>query len=142
MMQIPIFFIGTITLTSLTLFNLGINGMYVNRTFLNIPISLIESNVIEEEVEDDEQISINYYFNQDNLKNDIKNYLTYNLKNKILNYKIGFNFFNYDNGIVTEEVENSLCNGIQIHFITNYYLNYKINNYLLFHIEKGIVYNE
>ncbi len=142
MMQIPLFFIGTFTLTTLSLFNLGINGMFVNRTFLNMPISILDCNVLSIKTEENNEIITNYYFDQDSLKEEVKNYLSNNLKSKVSNYKIGFNFFNYDEKIITEDVDFKKCNAVQMHFISNYYFNYKINSYISFYIEKGIIYNE
>ena len=139
MMQVPLFFVSIITSTSLMIFNIGINGMYVNRTFLNIPLSLLDSNIVEE-VNEEESNKKYYYFNKETLNNDVKNYLSTNLKNKVKSYKISFKYFNYvDNKVVEEE---NKPNAIQIHFVSTYYMNFKFDSHLSFYINNGVVINE
>ncbi len=140
MMQVPLFFVSIITSTSLMLFNIGINGMYVNRTFLNIPLSLLDSNIIEETKDSEGNSKKYYYFNKETLNNDVKNYLSMNLKNKVKSYKISFKYFNYVNDKVIED-ENK-PNAIQIHFISTYYMNFNIDSHLSFFINNGVVINE
>lgn len=143
MMQIPLFFISIVTSTSLMLFNLGINGMYVNRTFLNLPLSLLDSNIIKESNnsnEDQVKEEVIYYFNKDTLKEDVIKYLSMNLQNKVNSYKISFKYFSYkDNQVINDE---NKPNAIQIHFISTYYLNFKVDSHLSFYISEGVIFNE
>ena len=143
MMQIPLFFISIVTSTSLMLFNLGINGMYVNRTFLNLPLSLLDSNIVKESNksnEDQVKEEVIYYFNKDTLKEDVIKYLSMNLKNKVNSYKISFKYFSYkDNQVINDE---NKPNAIQIHFISTYYLNFKVDSHLSFYISEGVIFNE
>ncbi len=141
MMQVPLFFVSIITSSSLMIFNIGINGMYVNRTFLNLPLSLLDSNVIEETKEGEDVTSSKYYyFNKDTLNEDVKTYLSMNLKNKVKSYKISFKYFNYvDNKVIDDE---NKPNAIQIHFISTYYMNFKVDSHLSFYINNGVIINE
>ncbi len=143
MMQIPLFFISIVTSTSLMFFNLGINGMYVNRTFLNIPLSLLDANIVKETIkssENEENEQVIYYFNKDNLKEDVIKYLSMNLKNKVKSYQISFKYFSYKNSLVIDEEDKP--NAIQIHFISTYYLNFKVDSHLSFYISEGVIFNE
>ena len=143
MMQIPLFFISIVTSSSLMLFNLGINGMYVNRTFLNLPLSLLDSNIVKESNksnEDQTKEEVIYYFNKDTLKEDVIKYLSMNLQNKVNSYKISFKYFSYkDNQVINDE---NKPNAIQIHFISTYYLNFKVDSHLSFYISEGVIFNE
>ena len=139
MMQVPLFFVSIITSTSLMIFNIGINGMYVNRTFLNLPLSLLDSNIVEEANEEESNKKY-YYFNKETLNNDVKNYLSMNLKDKVKSYKISFKYFNYvDNKVVDTE---NKPNAIQLHFISTYYMDFKIDSHLSFYINNGVIINE
>ncbi len=144
MMQVPLFFISIITSTSLMLFNIGINGMYVNRTFLNLPLSLLDSNIIEEtkeeEINGETKESKYFYFNKETLNDDVKKYLSMNLKNKVKSYKISFKYFNYVDNKVEENEEKP--NAIQIHFISTYYMNFNLDSHLSFYINNGVIINE
>ena len=144
MMQVPLFFVSIITSTSLMIFNIGINGMYVNRTFLNLPLSLLDSNIIEETkeeaVDNETKTSKYYYFNKETLNDEVKKYLSMNLKNKVKSYKISFKYFNYvDNKV---EDNDTKPNAIQIHFISTYYMNFKLDSHLSFYINNGVIMNE
>ena len=78
-MSSVIIFFSFMLLTSLTsVFGVSINGMAINRIFYSMPVALART-------------SINYY--QSTLENNVRNYLSSNLKGYIDSYKIDFIYY-------------------------------------------------
>lgn len=138
MMNVPLFFASSITVTSLVCFSIGSQGMYVNRTFHNIPLTLLDVNVLKENVNPETPSVFIYYFDKINVEKDIKNYLSSNLKNHVDSYQIKVKFYKYENNAFETCLEDEKSNALKVRFKCVYYQNFKVDSSLSFYIEEGI----
>ena len=120
----------------LAIFNIaGMSGIgnFVRRTFVEIPVQIVKASVA---IDATDEINPDIYFSETKLEDNVKNYLTTSLKNKVKTYKISFTYFNYkDNGQFDFET-NGRAKFVQMHFICNYFLNYEIDEHLTFDARK------
>lgn len=140
MMMVVIQFINVVFITITSMFFVSTKGMFVKRTFLNMPLYLFESSIIPIDKEE----NINPHFDLDVVKEKVIYYLNLNLKNEVSNYKISFFPYIEDekNNKYYINLEDNIKN-IQIHFVSKYFLDFKVDAYLCFILkEKGVIKSE
>lgn len=155
MSLIPLFTSFAIIFSGLTCLMLSTQGMFINRTFLNMPLTVIENSVKDKNKSENLNLSIikyddlltfaleereekNFYFDREELKNNVNNYLISNLKGKIDKYEIAFSFYDEEGGDFFEtNVEDPT--GVLIRFKCTYYRSFEIDTQISFYIvEKEI----
>lgn len=82
------FFITSIMST----FNFSVAALSIKRTFNEMPVSLIENSVFVVDI----GIKYNATLDKQRLEENVKTYLTLNLKNTVSKYKIGFTYYVFD----------------------------------------------
>ncbi|HKL72750.1 MAG TPA: hypothetical protein VJY64_01015 [Candidatus Onthovivens sp.] len=131
----PLFFSLTIVGTTLVTLVISTTGMSFNRALYNIPTSILENNVTRGTKDEDGQV---FYFLKDNLEKDIEKYFSYIFQNKISSYKIGYKYFKFKNEDYVIDLS-TRPDAIQIRVVANYYLDYKIDGYISFKIDRGTI---
>ncbi|MBO8427752.1 MAG: hypothetical protein IAC58_04270 [Firmicutes bacterium] len=126
------FFVTVIFLTLFNGFNIGIKGNYISRTFIDLPVSLIKSCVLVNEESYDENSS---YFDKNKLEENVKEYLTINLKEHVESYNLSFYYFYYDENLDLIYDLGNYPKNVQIHFNADIYKNIDIDKYLVFTME-------
>ena len=89
-MSSVIIFFSFMLLTSLTsVFGVSINGMAINRIFYSMPVALARTSINYYQQDG----VFNPYYYQSTLENNVKNYLSSNLKGYVDSYKIDFIYY-------------------------------------------------
>jgi hypothetical protein len=133
-------FVNVIFITICSMVLVTTKGMFVKRTFLNIPLKVFNKSVVVI----DENENFNPHFDLDTLKENVTYFLNLNLKNHVDHYNISFYPYSFDdeNEKYYINIGNDIKN-VQIHFICNYFLNFKVDQYLCFSLnEKGVIKSE
>ena len=119
----------------ISIFIMSNYGMFINRTVSNIPHDLLMNSIAIL----DEEENIYPYFIVDQLEDNLVSYFNSQLHNKVDCYYMSlYPFTKTDEGIFLDT--SGMPQNVQLHFICDYYLDYKVDKKLVFSIDiSGIV---
>lgn len=130
MKQFSVFIVSLIFLHFFSIFLIQIQYETIERIVSTIPLGLIEKSVFIIDNSD----TIEGYFDKNSLKNNVNNYLRFNLKNKVSRYKISFFYYTVNENNEIKIDLNDYPKNVQIHFKTKYFFNLNLEKYLTFSI--------
>ncbi len=130
MKQFSVFIVSLIFLQFFSIFLIQIQYETIERIVSTIPLGLIERSVFIIDNSD----TIEGYFDKNSLKNNVKNYLKFNLKNKVSRYQISFFYYTVNENNEIKIDLNDYPKNVQIHFKTKYFFNINLEKYLTFSI--------
>ena len=130
MKQFSVFIVSLIFLHFFSIFLIQIQYETIERIVSTIPLGLIEKSVFIIDNSD----TIEGYFDKNSLKNNVNNYLKFNLKNKVSKYQISFFYYTVNENNEIKIDLNDYPKNVQIHFKTKYFFNLNLEKYLTFSI--------
>lgn len=130
MKQFSVFIVSLIFLQFFSIFLIQIQYETIERIVSTIPLGLIEKSVFIIDNSD----TIEGYFDKNSLKNNVNNYLKFNLKNKVSKYQISFFYYTVNENNEIKIDLNDYPKNVQIHFKTKYFFNLNLEKYLTFSI--------
>lgn len=130
MKQFSAFIVSLIFLQFFSIFLIQIQYETIERIVSTIPLGLIEKSVFII----DNSNTIEGYFDKNSLKNNVNNYLKFNLKNKVSRYQISFFYYTVNENNEIKIDLNDYPKNVQIHFKTKYFFNLNLEKYLTFSI--------
>ena len=130
MKQFSVFIVSLIFLQFFSIFLIQIQHETIERIVSTIPLDLIEKSVFIIDNSD----TIEGYFDKNSLKNNVNNYLKFNLKNKVSRYQISFFYYTVNENNEIKIDLNDYPKNVQIHFKTKYFFNLNLEKYLTFSI--------
>ncbi len=130
MKQFSVFIVSLIFLQFFSIFLIQIQYETIERIVSTIPLGLIEKSVFIIDNSD----TIEGYFDKNSLKNNVNNYLKFNLKNKVSRYQISFFYYTVNENNEIKIDLNDYPKNVQIHFKTKYFFNLNLEKYLTFSI--------
>ena len=130
MKQFSVFIVSLIFLQFFSIFLIQIQYETIERIVSTIPLGLIEKSVFIIDNSD----TIEGYFDKNSLKNNVNNYLKFNLKNKVSRYQISFFYYRVNENNEIKIDLNDYPKNVQIHFKTKYFFNLNLEKYLTFSI--------
>ena len=130
MKQFSVFIVSLIFLLFFSIFLIQIQYETIERIVSTIPLGLIEKSVFIIDNSD----TIEGYFDKNSLKNNVNNYLKFNLKNKVSRYQISFFYYTVNENNEIKIDLNDYPKNVQIHFKTKYFFNLNLEKYLTFSI--------
>ena len=130
MKQFSVFIVSLIFLHFFSIFLIQIQYETIERIVSTIPLGLIEKSVFIIDNSD----TIEGYFDKNSLKNNVNNYLKFNLKNKVSRYQISFFYYTVNENNEIKIDLNDYPKNVQIHFKTKYFFNLNLEKYLTFSI--------
>ena len=130
MKQFSVFIVSLIFLQFFSIFLIQIQYETIERIVSTIPLGLIEKSVFII----DNSNTIEGYFDKNSLKNNVNNYLKFNLKNKVSRYQISFFYYTVNENNEIKIDLNDYPKNVQIYFKTKYFFNLNLEKYLTFSI--------
>ena len=130
MKQFSAFIVSLMFLQFFSIFLIQIQYETIERIVSTIPLGLIEKSVFIIDNSD----TIEGYFDKNSLKNNVNNYLKFNLKNKVSRYQISFFYYTVNENNEIKIDLNDYPKNVQIHFKTKYFFNLNLEKYLTFSI--------
>ena len=130
MKQFSVFIVSLIFLQFFSIFLIQIQYETIERIVSTIPLGLIEKSVFIIDNSD----TIEGYFDKNSLKNNVNNYLKFNLKNKVSRYQISFFYYTVNENNEIKIDLNDYPKNVQIHFKTKYFFFFFLEKYLTFSI--------
>lgn len=124
--MVNIFISLLIAIYSFQAFSLTYQIGGINKTFINMPISILENSIPL--LQEDNKTFI-AYFDKDDLKRNVDDYLSKDLKRYVSKYQVEYYYYDLDTDLICKS---EYCGGVQIT------LNCKIMN--LFNYKKTMFY--